>query len=139
MVRRKQSGNPEDFFDKTFAEYQEGFSANGDMQQKLKNKKNWFFFRGELAGPRERPQTDQPTIVFAADHHDWLGPADICGFLSPVWGENEKKLTNTQSPSGIKSEMWCLPYCLIFCKWNGLTHKNVTPDGGMVVTDDPIK
>ena len=33
MVRRKQSGNPEDYFDKTFAEYQEGFSANGDKQQ----------------------------------------------------------------------------------------------------------
>ena len=33
MVRRKQSGNPVDFFDKTFAEYQEGFSANGEQKK----------------------------------------------------------------------------------------------------------
>ena len=38
MVRRKQSGNPVDFFDKTFAEYQEGFSANGEQKRKKDTK-----------------------------------------------------------------------------------------------------
>ena len=40
MVRRKPAGNgnPVDYFDKTFAEYKEGFSANGEsthMEEKL--------------------------------------------------------------------------------------------------------
>ena len=69
MVRRKQSGNPVDFFDKTFAEYQEGFSAYGDEQRKNYTKTETFF-RRELARPREPPQTDKSTIIFAADHHD---------------------------------------------------------------------
>merc|ERR1712156_1121101 len=30
MVIRKQAGNPHDYFDKTFAEYKRGFSANGE-------------------------------------------------------------------------------------------------------------
>ena len=30
MLRRKQVGNPADYFDKTFAEYQQGFEANGE-------------------------------------------------------------------------------------------------------------
>ena len=29
VLVRKEVGNPADYFDKTFAEYQEGFSANG--------------------------------------------------------------------------------------------------------------
>ena len=29
MMVRKQAGNPADYFDKTFAEYKEGFAANG--------------------------------------------------------------------------------------------------------------
>ena len=32
MLMRKQCDNPEDFFDKTFRDYQEGFSANGELQ-----------------------------------------------------------------------------------------------------------
>ena len=35
MLVRKEVGNPADFFDKTFAEYQEGFSANGVLKQRL--------------------------------------------------------------------------------------------------------
>ena len=33
MIRRKAAGNgnPVDYFDKNFAEYQEGFSANGEF------------------------------------------------------------------------------------------------------------
>jgi len=31
MVVHKQAGNPHDYFDKTFAEYQRGFSANGEI------------------------------------------------------------------------------------------------------------
>ena len=31
MLARKQVGNPSDFFDKSFSEYQEGFSANGEF------------------------------------------------------------------------------------------------------------
>ena len=38
MVRRKQSGNPVDFFDKTFAEYKEGFSSHGKIQKKKSEK-----------------------------------------------------------------------------------------------------
>ena len=33
MLVRKEVGNPANFFDKTFAEYQEGFSANGLLKQ----------------------------------------------------------------------------------------------------------
>ena len=33
MLRRKEAGNPVDFFDKTFAEYQKGFEANGEFEQ----------------------------------------------------------------------------------------------------------
>ena len=29
MLRRKEVGNPRDFFAKSFAEYQEGFKGNG--------------------------------------------------------------------------------------------------------------
>ena len=68
IVRRKNVGNPAYFFDKTFAEYQEGFSANGDMQQKEYECET--FFRRELAWAREPPQTDQSAIIFAADNHD---------------------------------------------------------------------
>ena len=48
MVRRKQSGNAVDYFDKTFAEYQEGFSANGDNQRE--REKIWNSFFQERAG-----------------------------------------------------------------------------------------
>ena len=36
MLVRKQAGNPYDYFDKTFAEYQRGFSANGEFRKKGK-------------------------------------------------------------------------------------------------------
>ena len=35
MMVRKEAGNPADYFDRTFAEYQEGFSANGLLTQQL--------------------------------------------------------------------------------------------------------
>ena len=33
VLVRKEVGNPADYFDKTYAEYQEGFSANGLLKQ----------------------------------------------------------------------------------------------------------
>ena len=33
MLVRKEVGNPADYFDKTFAEYQKGFSANGVLKK----------------------------------------------------------------------------------------------------------
>ena len=33
VLVRKEVGNPANYFDKTFAEYQEGFSANGLLKQ----------------------------------------------------------------------------------------------------------
>ena len=35
VLVRKEVGNPADYFDKTFAEYQEGFSANGLLRKQL--------------------------------------------------------------------------------------------------------
>ena len=35
VLVRKEVGNPADYFDKTFAEYQAGFSANGLLKQQL--------------------------------------------------------------------------------------------------------
>ena len=35
VLVRKEVGNPADYFDKTFAEYQAGFSANGVLKQQL--------------------------------------------------------------------------------------------------------
>merc|ERR1719295_2195390 len=37
VLVRKEVGNPIDYFDKTFAEYQEGFSANGESWLGLDN------------------------------------------------------------------------------------------------------
>merc|ERR1719295_1960488 len=37
VLVRKEVGNPADYFDKTFAEYQEGFSANGESWLGLDN------------------------------------------------------------------------------------------------------
>merc|ERR1719391_1819848 len=37
VLVRKEVGNPLDYFDKTFAEYQEGFSANGESWLGLEN------------------------------------------------------------------------------------------------------
>ena len=46
MLRRKEAGNPVDYFEKTFAEYQQGFEANGEfIEKRIKN----IFSRGELA------------------------------------------------------------------------------------------
>ena len=36
MLVRKQAGNAHDYFDKTFADYQRGFSANGELRKKEK-------------------------------------------------------------------------------------------------------
>ena len=47
MLVRKQCENPTDYFDKTFAEYQEGFSANGEFQQN-DDKKTKHIFPGEV-------------------------------------------------------------------------------------------
>ena len=46
MLVRKQCENPTDYFDKTFAEYQDGFSANGEFQKDDKMTKH--IFPGEV-------------------------------------------------------------------------------------------
>ena len=48
MLVRKKVGNPVDFFDKTFDEYKEGFSANGLLKQQSILIKS---LRRELAWP----------------------------------------------------------------------------------------
>ena len=47
MVRRKEVGNPVDFFDKTFAEYQAGFEANGEKETLSNTKRGNPYFAGE--------------------------------------------------------------------------------------------
>ena len=37
VLVRKEVGNPADYFDKTFAQYKEGFSANGWLKKKKHN------------------------------------------------------------------------------------------------------
>ena len=44
MIRRKEVGNPVDYFDKTFAEYQQGFEANGEILNQAKSKKDKLVF-----------------------------------------------------------------------------------------------
>ena len=46
MLVRKQCENPTDYFDKTFVEYQRGFSANGEFQKVDKMTKH--IFPGEV-------------------------------------------------------------------------------------------
>ena len=58
MLVRKQCENPRDYFDKTFAEYQEGFEANGEFQKVDKMTKTYFSRRG-LDWPGQASPTDQ--------------------------------------------------------------------------------
>ena len=52
MLVRKKVGNPVGFFDKTFDEYKEGFSANGELkQQSIQSLLINILFRRELAWP----------------------------------------------------------------------------------------
>ena len=71
MLVRKQCENPTDYFDKTFAEYQEGFSANGEFQKVDQMTENIFSRRG-LDRPGQASPTDQCKILLAEDHHDGL-------------------------------------------------------------------
>ena len=45
MLRRKEVGNPVDFFDKTFAEYQAGFEANGEIEILVRAKEENHIFQ----------------------------------------------------------------------------------------------
>ena len=47
MLRRKEVGNPVDFFQKTFAEYQAGFEANGEKETLSNTKRGNPYFAGE--------------------------------------------------------------------------------------------
>ena len=69
MLVRKQSGNPEDFFDKSFILYQQGFSANGEFHLWKNHQK---LFRGKLDWPRQASPTDQFKILLTEDHYDGL-------------------------------------------------------------------
>ena len=48
VMVRKKVGNPADYFDKTFVEYQKGFSARGELKEKSIYTHS---FRRELAWP----------------------------------------------------------------------------------------
>ena len=37
ILNRKENGNPEDFFDKSFKEYEQGFSARGGIINTIKS------------------------------------------------------------------------------------------------------
>ena len=71
MLARKQCENPTNYFDKTFAEYQEGFSANGEFQKDDKMTKHGFSRRA-LDWPGQTSPTDQFKILLTEDHHDGL-------------------------------------------------------------------
>ena len=60
MLVRKQSGNPEDFFDKSFSLYQQGFSANGEFHLWKNHQK--------LDRPGQASSTDQFKILFTEDY-----------------------------------------------------------------------
>ena len=51
ILVRKEAGNPVDFFQKTFDEYKEGFSANGLLKQQSIQILYKKLFRRELAWP----------------------------------------------------------------------------------------
>ena len=70
MLVRKQSGNQEDFFDKSFSLYQQGFSANGEFQKMTNDRKK--FPRRGLDRPGQASPTDQCKILLAEDHHEGL-------------------------------------------------------------------
>ena len=67
MLVRKQSGNPEDFFDKSFILYQQGFSANGEFDLWKNHQK---LSRGKLDRPGQASSTDQFKILLTEDHYD---------------------------------------------------------------------
>ena len=87
MVVRKQSENPEDFFNKDFKEYQDGFEANGNIQKEEKQTKRFIIFRWELDRPGQASPTDKPTLLLAEDLHEGLRREGLCGSLRPIQGE----------------------------------------------------
>ena len=87
MVVRKQSENPEDFFNKDFKEYQDGFEANGKIQY-VEIQTEWFIiFRWELDRPGQASPTDKPTLLLAEDLHEGLRREGVRGSLRPIHGE----------------------------------------------------
>ena len=85
MLVRKQAGNPHDYFDKTFAEYKRGFSANGEFWQERRTLTK-HSSRRELDRSRQASPLDQPKILLAENHNDWLWWNQLCGGLRPVQG-----------------------------------------------------
>ena len=86
MLVRKQCENPTDYFDKTFAEYQEGFEANGEFQKVDKMTKTCFSRRGlDRAG--QASSADQWKILLAEDNNDWLRQENICCRLQQFQSE----------------------------------------------------
>ena len=76
MLVRKQCENPTSYFDKTFAEYQEGFEANGEFQKVDKKTKTYFPRRGLDRFGQASP-TDQCRILLAEDHYDRLRREEV--------------------------------------------------------------
>ena len=69
MLVRKQCENPTNYFDKTFAEYQEGFSANGEFQKDDEMTKTWFF--QERSGSAWTSFTNWPLNVLTRWWSSW--------------------------------------------------------------------
>ena len=84
MLVRKQVGNPPDYFDKTFAEYQRGFTANGEFL--LERTLTKYSSRRDLDRPRRASPLDQQKILLAKHHNDRLWWNHLCGCLWPVQG-----------------------------------------------------
>ena len=78
MLVRKQSSNPEDFFDKSFSRYQQGFSANGEFHLGKNHQK---LSRGKLDRPGQTSSTDQFKILLTEGHYDGLRWQNIHCFL----------------------------------------------------------
>ena len=72
MVRRKQSSNAVDYFDKTFAEYKEGFSGNGEIQKRKKtNLKHFFSGESWLGLENLHRLTSQQSYSLQITMTDW--------------------------------------------------------------------
>ena len=67
-INRKKVGNPPNYFDKTFAEYQDGFAVNAELNRVDSLMK--ITFRCELDWSLHASSTDQPTFIQVEDHHD---------------------------------------------------------------------
>ena len=124
MVRRKQSVNPVDFFDKTFAEYQAGFSANGLLKKKLIQ--SLIIFK-ERAGLALTTFTDWPANKITSWRSSWLtltGRSMLLSTTSSRW----VKLFKTWwclSVLDLRLQYPCQSMMIMMMKWLWLKNRFV--------------